>query len=192
MKQGDALIVVDVQHDFLPGGALAVEHGDEVVPVLNGYIERFERVGLPVVATRDWHPVHHCSFEAEGGTWPPHCVAETPGAAIDSGLTLPDDAHIVDKGTAADREAYSGFEGTDLTEWLREQGVRRVFVGGLATDYCVLNTVKDARAAGLDVVLLLDATRAVDARPGDGDRAVEEMVSLGAVPITLGELDSVE
>ena len=191
MKQGDALIVVDVQHDFLPGGALAVEEGDKVIPVLNGYIERFDRHELPIVATRDWHPPDHCSFEAKGGTWPPHCVSGTPGAEIDSGLNLPSDAHIVDKGTDSDREAYSGFEGTGLDEWLRSRGVSRVFVGGLATDYCVSNTVKDALAAGFDVVLLLDAVRAVDVEAGDGDRAIEEMVSLGAVPITLGELGSV-
>ncbi|MEX0959367.1 MAG: nicotinamidase [Burkholderiales bacterium] len=184
-QPGDALIVVDVQNDFLPGGALGVPDGDAVVPVLNRYIEHFEEQGLPVIATRDWHPENHVSFKARGGPWPPHCIAQTRGAQFGPGLKLPADARVVSKATTADEEAYSGFQGTQLAQDLREQNVKRVFVGGLATDYCVLNTVKDARKHGFDVVLLRDAIRPVEVKPGDGERAVTEMTDLGAVPAEL-------
>ena len=177
---GDALVLVDVQNDFLPGGSLAVPKGDEVIPVLNQWIDAFEERGLPIVATRDWHPSDHCSFRAQGGLWPPHCQADTEGAQLAASLRLPDSASLVSKAVTADADAYSGFGGTDLDERLRAMGVRRLFVGGLATDYCVLNTVKDALALGYRVVLLEDAIRAVDVQPGDGQRAVEEMVRGGA------------
>jgi nicotinamidase/pyrazinamidase len=188
LASGDALIVVDVQNDFLPGGALGVPGGDQVVPVLNDYLRRFTSLGLPVFATRDWHPRDHCSFQDSGGPWPVHCVAGTPGAALAAGLALPAEAQIISKATAVDTEAYSAFAGTDLAERLRGSGVRRVFVGGLATDYCVLSTVKDALALGFATVLLCDAVRAVDARPGDGDAAIAEMLHLGA---SEGRLDVV-
>ncbi len=181
-RPGDALIVVDVQKDFLPGGSLAVPRGDEVVPVLNRYMEIFSSRGLPVFATRDWHPPEHCSFTEQGGPWPSHCVAGSEGAAFAADLHLPADAVIISKATEPERDAYSGFQGTDLAQRLREAGVRRVFVGGLATDYCVLNTVRDALAEGFEVVLLEDAIRAVDVQPGDGERAVKEMLDAGAVP----------
>jgi nicotinamidase/pyrazinamidase len=187
-RPGDALIIVDVQNDFLPGGALAVPHGDEVLSVLNRYAALFGKQGLPVFATRDWHPGNHCSFRERGGPWPAHCVAGTQGAQFASGLVLPPGARIVSKAATPDKDAYSGFAGTELDEMLREDNVRRVFVGGLATDYCVLNTVKDARALGYEVVLLGDAIRAVDVKPGDGRRAQEEMQRLGA---TLSDLQSV-
>ena len=181
-RPGDALIVVDVQKDFLPGGSLAVPHGDEVVPVLNRYMEIFSSRGLPVFATRDWHPPEHCSFTEQGGPWPPHCVAGSEGAAFADGLRLPAETVVVSKATTPDKDAYSGFQDTGLAQRLREAGVRRVFVGGLATDYCVLNTVRDALAEGFEVVLLEDAIRAVDVQPGDGERAVKEMLDAGAVP----------
>lgn len=187
-QTGDALIVVDVQNDFLPGGALAVPHGDEVVAVLNRYIERFARTGLPVVATRDWHPRDHCSFVERKGPWPPHCVANTQGAQFAPGLRLPSNVRVISKATTRDEEAYSGFGGTRLAQDLREQNVRRLFIGGLATDYCVLNTVKDARALGFDVVLLRDAMRAVEVNPGDGAHAEQEMLRLGAEPAELERL----
>jgi nicotinamidase/pyrazinamidase len=177
---GDALIVVDVQNDFLPGGALGVSGGDQLLPVLNDYLRRFTQQGLPVFVTRDWHPRGHCSFRASGGPWPIHCVAGTPGADFSRQLALPAAAPIISKATDIDKEAYSAFAGTDLAERLRASGVRRLFVGGLATDYCVLETVKDALALGFAAVLLRDAVRAVDARPGDGDAAIAEMVALGA------------
>ena len=188
LQDGDALVVVDVQNDFLPGGALAVPAGDAVIEPLNTWIARFRAAGLPVVATRDWHPPNHCSFREQGGPWPAHCVADTPGAAFAADLHLPDDAWIVSKATEPDREAYSGFEGTDLAERLKDAGVRRLFIGGLATDYCVLNTVKDALANGFAVYLLSDAIRAVNVNPGDGDRAITEMTAAGAVPVTLDDL----
>lgn len=182
-----ALLIVDVQNDFLPGGALAVPKGDEVVPVLNGYIERAQRAGMPVFASRDWHPERHCSFKAQGGPWPPHCVAGTPGAAFAPGLRLPADAVVISKATREEPDAYSAFSGTGLADALRRRGVRRLLVGGLATDYCVLNTVRDALAEGFEVRLLTDAIRPVDVQPGDGARAEEEMRARGARPMTLAE-----
>jgi nicotinamidase/pyrazinamidase len=180
LAAGDALIIVDVQNDFLPGGSLAVKHGDEVIPLLNRYIALFQAKGLPIFATRDWHPVNHCSFRQQGGIWPPHCIAESHGAAFPAQLALPPDAGIVSKATTAEKEAYSGFEGTELEDLLRAQGVRRVFVGGLATEYCVLNTVKDARLLNHETFLLADAVRAVNLQAGDERQALEEMMSLGA------------
>jgi len=188
LRPGDALLVVDVQNDFLPGGALPVPHGDGVIPILNAYIRRFEAAGLPIVATRDWHPPDHCSFRQRGGPWPPHCIAGTPGADFAPGLELPTTATVVSKATEPDREAYSGFQGTNLERMLRNQGVRRLFIGGLATDYCVLQTVLDALNRGFEVYLLRDAVRAVDATPGDGARALARMEAAGAVPIELGQL----
>ena len=188
LQAGDALILVDVQLDFLPGGSLAVSHGDEVVPALNRYIAVFRRLTLPVVATRDWHPPDHCSFQAQGGPWPPHCVAGSDGARFAPFLGLPCEARIASKATTRDRDAYSGFEGTDLDEWLQRAGVSRVFVGGLATDYCVLNTVRDALRIGYATFLLADAVRAVDAQAGDGERAIAEMRRLGAVAIEFGQI----
>lgn len=181
---GDALIVVDVQKDFLPGGSLGVTDGDAVIEPLNRMIERFTAAGLPVVATRDWHPADHISFAARGGPWPPHCVQETAGARFDERLDLPPSARVVSKADSSDADAYSGFQGTDLDAHLRSLGVRRIFVGGLATDYCVLNTVLDARRAGYDVVLLTDAIAAVNVAPRDGEHAVAEMVAAGAVTAT--------
>lgn len=187
-RAGDALILVDVQLDFLPGGSLAVPRGDEVVPALNRYIAVFRGLTFPVVATRDWHPPDHCSFKARGGLWPPHCVAGSDGARFALLLDLPCEARIVSKAMAPDKDAYSGFEGTDLDEWLKHAGVSRLFVGGLATDYCVLNTVRDALRLGYATFLLLDAVRAVDVAPGDGARAIDEMRRLGAIPIEFGSL----
>lgn len=179
-RQGDALLVVDVQNDFLPGGSLAVPGGYAVVPVLNRYLARFAGASLPVYATRDWHPPDHCSFREQGGVWPPHCVAGSEGAAFSTLLQLPASAVVISKAERPEVDAYSGFAGTGLAEKLREAGVSRLFVGGLATDYCVLNTVRDALADGFAVVLLEDAIRAVDVQPGDGRRAIAEMARLGA------------
>lgn len=176
----DALLIVDVQNDFLPGGALAVPGGDAVIEPLNAWIARFSVAGLPIVATRDWHPPDHCSFHAQGGPWPPHCVAGTAGAEFAARLALPPDAWRIDKATRRDQEAYSGFAGTDLDERLRAHGVDRLFVGGLATDYCVKNTVLDARALGYRVVVLAEAIRAVEVQAGDGERAIAEMQAAGA------------
>jgi nicotinamidase/pyrazinamidase len=170
-----ALIAVDVQNDFLPGGALGVTDGDAVVaPLL-----RAAQAATFTVATRDLHPVDHSSFVEQGGPWPPHCVAGTPGARIDPRVVDAVDL-VVSKGRDAGRDAYSGFDGTVLAETLRARGVRRLLVGGLATDYCVKATVLDARREGFDVVVLEDAVRAVDVEPGDGRRALDEMRAAGA------------
>ena len=182
---GDALIVVDVQNDFLAGGSLPVQGGDAVIPVLNRYLAEFAERQLPIFATRDWHPANHCSFQTRGGRWPIHCVAGSKGAQFPSALILPPWTIVISKGVAADKEAYSGFEGTDLEERLRGSGLHRLFVGGLATDYCVFNTVKDALARGFSVILLCDAIRAVNVRPDDGAKAEAEMLWLGAVSMQL-------
>jgi nicotinamidase/pyrazinamidase len=188
LQSGDALIAVDVQNDFLPGGNLAVPQGDAVVPALNRYLAAFAAHALPVFATRDWHPPNHCSFAAQGGIWAPHCVAATRGAEFAGGLALPRTTVIVSKAAAPESDAYSGFGGTDLAARLRSGGVTRLFIGGLATDYCVLNTVLDALAEGFEVLLLADAIRAVDVKPGDGVCALDEMQRLGARALRYGDL----
>ena len=191
MKQpepGDALLVVDVQNDFMPGGALGVRRGDEILPRINRLIDRWSAAGLPVLLTRDWHPADHCSFAAQGGPWPVHCVAGTPGARFASSLHVPEGAQVVSKATRRDEEAYSAFHGTGLADSLRRQSVRRVFIAGLATDYCVRASTADARSDGFAVVILTDAVRAVDVTPGDGDRALEEMTAAGAERATTAEL----
>jgi len=181
----DVLLVVDVQNDFLPRGRLAVPQGDRVIAPLNRYIRLFSEAHRPMIATRDWHPENHCSFSGQGGPWPVHCVAETGGAAVPASLNLPEDVPVISKATKPDADAYSGFEGTDLGARLSQMGARRLFLGGLATDYCVLNTARDALESGFAVCLLTDAIRAVNVKPGDGDGAVAEMTRLGALPVEL-------
>lgn len=182
-----ALLLVDVQKDFLPGGSLAVPAGDAVVPVLGRYIALARVRGMPIFASRDWHPARHCSFREEGGVWPVHCVAETPGAEFAPGLELPPGAVIINKATQTDVDAYSAFAGTDLAQRLHDLGIKRILVGGLATDYCVLNTVLDALKEGFEVLLLEDAIRAVNVRPGDGERAEMRMREAGATAIRIGD-----
>jgi nicotinamidase/pyrazinamidase len=167
----DALIVVDVQNDFCPGGALAVAGGDAVVEPLN----ELARETPLVIATRDWHPPDHGSFAERGGPWPVHCVRDTPGAQLHPGIDRARIDVIVDKGQDVDREGYSGFEQTELEQLLRERHVDTVHIGGLALDYCVKATALDARRAGFDVVVHRNATRAVEIQPGDGERAVAEL-----------------
>ncbi|HEV8662730.1 MAG TPA: nicotinamidase [Candidatus Methylomirabilis sp.] len=172
----DALILVDVQNDFCPGGALPVPEGDRVVPALNALLRR---VKVFTVATRDWHPVNHCSFKPQGGIWPVHCVAGTPGAAFHPALATERVAHVISKATGPEEEAYSGFQGTELADLLHKRGIRRVFVGGLATDYCVKATALDAAKHGFAVTILEDAIRGVEVQPGDCARALEEMKRAG-------------
>jgi nicotinamidase/pyrazinamidase len=174
-----ALIVVDVQNDFCPGGSLAVERGDEVVAPLNRLIEEFLSRDEPVYKSRDWHPADTKHFEAYGGTWPVHCVQGTRGAEFHPDLSADPRARVVSKGLG-DEDNYSAFDGTTLAEDLRREGVTEVWVGGLATDYCVKNTVLDALRAGFRVRALSDAMRAVNLQPGDDARAVEEMRAAGA------------
>ena len=184
----DALLLVDVQNDFLPEGALAVPDGDAVVPALNVYIERFLAKALPVFASRDWHPDHHCSFEAEGGSWPKHCVAGTAGAQFAIELELPDSTVIISKATQPKKDAYSAFEDTELHALLQRRGLKRLFIGGLATDYCVLNTVMDGLRLGYDVMLLADAIAAVNLKATDGAKAEKKMLDAGARPISKDQL----
>jgi nicotinamidase/pyrazinamidase len=188
LERGDALLVIDMQVDFLPGGALGVAGGFETIAPINHLIELFRAQGLPVFASRDWHPDNHCSFAAQGGPWPPHCVADTLGAEFAAELALPDDAVVISKADTPGVDAYSAFAGTELSNQLRAREVTRVTVCGLATDYCVLNTVSDALEEGFETLIVPEAMRAVDVKPGDGSRAMDRMVARGAVPVRLGEL----
>jgi len=181
----DALIIVDVQRDFCLGGALPVPAGDQVVPVLNEYIRLLKKADARVFATRDWHPPNHVSFKTYGGPWPPHCIQQSEGAKFHPDLKLPDDTSIISKAMEPSKESYSGFDDTELADKLKTQGVKRVFVGGLATDYCVKNTVLDAIKLGFETVLLLDAVQGIDVKPGDAEKAIDEMVLKGAEKITL-------
>jgi len=185
LKQGDALVIVDVQNDFLPNGSLPVAEGDKVIPVLNRYIELFSNKGMAVYAQIDWHPPDHCSFKEYGGPWPSHCVAETHGAEFPAELNLPHNCQIIPKATRFDKEEYSAFQGGDFAKRLKDVGIIRLFVGGLATDYCVLNTVNDALNEGFEIQLLEDAVRAVDVNPGDGANALRQMQENGAVTVRL-------
>jgi nicotinamidase/pyrazinamidase len=183
LDSGDALIVVDVQNDFLPGGSLAVPMGNEIIPILNRYIALFHTHGLQIFAARDWHPPDHSSFLQQGGQWPPHCIATTFGAEFPASLELPSDAHILSKATSREKDAYSGFADTQLNALLKAFSIRRVFIGGLATEYCVLNTVKDALQYRYATFVVEDAVRPLNINSNDGLRASEEMVRLGAIQI---------
>ena len=174
-----ALVVVDVQNDFCPGGALAVARGDEVVAPLNRLVGEFLERGEPVYKTRDWHPPETRHFAAYGGTWPVHCVQNTRGAEFHPDLIEDPRIRVVSKGLG-DEDCYSAFDGTGLADELRADHVGEVWVGGLATDYCVKNTVLDARRAGFRVRAIADAMRAVNLQPGDDQRAVAEMREAGA------------
>ncbi|HVW64525.1 MAG TPA: isochorismatase family protein [Nitrosospira sp.] len=180
---GDALIIVDVQNDFLPGGTLAVPKGSEIIPVLNRYIALFHNRGLPIFATRDWHPPNHNSFVQQGGQWQPHCIAGTSGAEFPAGLNLPSDTVIISKATRQEKDAYSGFDDTSLDSILKSSGVCRVFIGGVATEHCVLRTAKDAVRYRYTAFVLEDAVRAIDRIPEDGSRALDEMAGLDIVPL---------
>jgi nicotinamidase/pyrazinamidase len=178
-----ALLLVDVQNDFCPGGALAVPNGDRVIPVLNRVIDRFKAQGRPVYASRDWHPPDTTHFRALGGPWPPHCVAGSEGAAFHPKLHLPGDAIVISKGQDRNDDGYSAFEATTddgrrLTEDLRARGISELYVGGLATDYCVRATVLDARRAGFPVTVLTDGIAGIGR--DDEDRALDEMRRAGA------------
>lgn len=188
VDETSALILVDVQRDFCSGGALPVPEGDSIAPVLNRYVQKFAAAGAPIYATRDWHPPNHISFTSQGGSWPQHCVQNTDGAAFHPGLELPERVTIVSKALEPSSDAYSGFEGTNLAEDLRNQGINRLFIGGLATDYCVKHTVLDALDLGFDVILLEDAIRGVDVTAGDSDKAIRDMVEKGAKTATFDQI----
>jgi len=183
--EGDALIVVDVQNDFCPGGALPVPQGDQVVPVINRIAPLFPFV----VATQDWHPPHHVSFRERGGPWPPHCLQGSRGAEFHPHLNVREIDVVVQKATQPDKDAYSGFEGTNLEEILRENNIRRVFITGLATDYCVRATALDALKAGFETFIVTDAVRGVDAEPGDSERALREVEEAGGALVNSQNLE---
>ena len=188
LTSNDALLIADIQRDFLPGGALEIRGSGEILPVLSTYILRFHTRRLPIFLTRDWHPPNHCSFRDQGGPWPVHCVAGTPGSLPPAGFETPASAVIIYKAIDPDREAYSAFYRTALDRHLRALGVRRLFIGGLATDYCVMHTVTDALSLGYAVCLLLDGIKGVNVRPDDGLRAEQDMLRLGATPVRLETL----
>lgn len=186
----DALIVVDMQNDFMPGGALPVQNALTIIPVINTYVNIFVNKGAMIVATRDWHPPNHISFSIRGGPWPPHCVQGTQGAEFHRDLYLPSSTVVISKGDREDYEAYSGFEGTDLDLVLRKRGVKRVFICGVATDYCVKATALDANRLGYSVFVLEDAVKGVDIPAGSVSRAVDEMLNAGIIFITLNDIEN--
>ncbi len=182
----DALIVVDPQNDFCPGGSLAVPHGDDIFDAVNIAMPKFHHV----IATQDWHPPEHRYFQTFGGPWPYHCLQGTPGAEFHPRLDASRIQETFRKGTNSELDGYSGFAGTDLAERLRQRGVRRVFVCGLATDYCVKATAIEAVQNGFETYVLTDAIRPVEVRPGDGERALSGMSAAGAHLITSASLSS--
>ena len=187
-----ALCIVDVQNDFCPGGALVVPRGDEVVSVLNRYIERFVAARCSIIATRDWHPPHSRHFKDSGGPWPVHCVRQTPGAQFHPDLQLPEKTIIISKGTGPEEDGYSGFDGKDshgksLSERLSAMKIDTLYIGGLATDYCVKATCLDALAKGFKVFFLNDAIRGVNLNPDDSARARHEIAAQGGQPVSFDE-----
>jgi nicotinamidase/pyrazinamidase len=184
-RKRSALLIVDVQNDFCPGGALAVPDGDRVVPALNKHIANAKAEGSPIYASRDWHPHVTSHFKSYGGQWPPHCVQNTQGASFHKELQLPHAATLITKGVDPASHGYSAFEGhtpdgrTFLSD-LREREIGHLYVGGLATDYCVKHSVLDALRFGFDVTVLADAIAGVDVEPGDSARAIDDMQKAGA------------
>lgn len=176
--QHNALLLVDIQNDFCEGGSLEVPEASDILPVVNRLVDEAERAGRTVIASRDWHPVDHCSFEARGGPWPPHCIQDSKGAAFHPDMKLPGSAVRVSKGTAFDTDAYSAFDGTELDSFLNRHGISRLTVAGLALDVCVRATVTDALKHGFEVDLVRDGTRGVE--PGKADEVFEELQSKGA------------
>jgi nicotinamidase/pyrazinamidase len=180
-----ALLVVDIQKDFCAGGALAAPGGVEIIPAVNRHVAAASTRGMPVYATRDWHPVRTTHFKEYGGNWPPHCVQGTAGAQFHPALKLPPDAIIINKGDDPERHGYSAFEGhtsegKTLLDDLRDRHITRVYVAGIATDYCVRQSALDALRAGLEVRVLPDAIAGIDVRPGDAQRALDEISAAGA------------
>jgi len=185
MKKHAALLIVDVQNDFCPGGTLAVPAGDRVIEPLNRLSACFAAAGLPILASRDWHPPVTRHFKAYGGIWPPHCIQESAGAAFHPALRLPEGTMIISKGSDPDTDAYSAFDGHTADkhsprEVLSTLQVEQLYIGGLATDYCVLSSVREARKLGFEVTVLTDAIAGVDIAAGDSEKAREEMLHCGA------------
>ena len=190
-----ALLIVDVQKDFCPGGALGISGGDLIIPFVNSYFRLFRRYALPIFVTRDWHPPITRHFQQFGGKWPVHCVQNSEGARFHPGIELPPDAIILSKGTDPERDDYSAFSaltdsGLSLHRLLEQKGIHALYIGGLATDYCVRETALDALRAGISITLLEDAVRGVDLVAGDSERAIAEMIAAGAETTTIEKLSS--
>jgi nicotinamidase/pyrazinamidase len=185
VRDSRALIVVDVQRDFCPGGALPAQGCDRILPAINTYVAEARALGMPIYASRDWHPAETTHFKPYGGPWPPHCVQDSPGAAFHPRLALPPKTIVVSKGEDPQHPGYSAFDGHTqdgerlLTD-LRRRGVHQLYVSGLTTEYCVKQTTLDALRADLRVVVLTDAIAGIDAQPGDADRALADMARAGA------------
>jgi len=177
----DSLIIVDMQNDFMPGGALPVENALTIIPKINKYIDIFSKNGALIVATRDWHPPNHISFKTRGGPWPPHCIQNTKGAEFVSDLRLPSNTIIISKAEDPEKEAYSGFDGTELNNILKKYGIRRVFIAGVATDYCVKATAIDAFRYGYETFVLSDGIKVVDIPKGSVEKAIKELLELGII-----------
>ena len=188
MNKDCGLLIVDVQKDFCPGGALPVARGGEIVPVINRYVELFAEVGGLIVASRDWHPRESAHFQERGGPWPRHCVQGTPGAEFHDGLRLGPEVIVVSKGTGPDEDGYSAFAGRTIKGWslaslLTQRMIQELYVCGLATDYCVKSSCLDALRAGYRVSILIDAIRGVDLHPGDSAQALADIFGAGAHPL---------
>lgn len=178
----DLLLIVDPQVDFLPGGALAVPCGDEIIPLLNQYIKEAQQSNIPIVISRDWHPQNHISFKSQNGPWPEHCIQYTPGAAFSSELNIPENAIIVDKAFLVSTESYSALEGLihetlqPITKKLNELNIQRIWIAGLALDYCVYHTAIMGKKLGFDVKVLISACRGIDVTTSE--KAIKEMQAL--------------
>ncbi len=190
VTKNDALVVVDMQRDFMSQGALAVPEANSIVERVNDYIKIFEKQGRPVYFTRDWHPKNHISFKENGGIWPTHCVQGSIGAEFCEDLYMPsDNRFIISKGVSEDFDAYSGFQGTLLKELLLERGVKRLYICGVATDYCVKETLLGAENLGFRTILLTDAVKGVDINKGDSEKAIMQMLGAGSVSSILKDVD---
>ncbi|MDX1410798.1 MAG: bifunctional nicotinamidase/pyrazinamidase [Nitrospirales bacterium] len=187
-EKNSVLILVHVQNDFCPGGALPVTEGDTIIPLINRYIGLFQSEGLSVIATRDWHPPNHCSFKEQGGMWPVHCVQGSRGAQFRADLHIPNGSLIISGATNPKTEAYSAFDGTSLNDHLEDMGAQTLYVVGLATDYCVKQTVLDGCKLGYRIVVLEDAVRGVNLRPDDSQKALKEMSDAGALKASASDL----
>ena len=190
MNPKKALILVDIQNDFCPDGALAVPAGDSVVAPANQLIEYFEKKQWPIILTRDWHPADHISFQKNGGIWPVHCVAETAGAAFHPDLKIPENAIYINKATETSREAYSGFSGTELESILKTRGITELVIAGLATDYCVKTTAIDGAKLGFKVTVIQDLCRSVD--PKTTAEAIKDMEANGVKVVKALDLNMIK
>lgn len=193
MEKDAALLIIDVQNDFCPGGALGVAGGDDIIPLINEYIELFQQQRLPIFASRDWHPRVTKHFTEFGGVWPVHCVQGSAGAMFRASLHLPPDTLVFSKGMDPEQDDYSALHarsetGTPLPEFLACEGIKHIYICGLATDYCVRQTALEGLRQGLAITVLVDAVRGVDLKPGDSERALAELQTAGAYLTTLDEL----